>query len=34
MVRAECRGFRIYFCAIVIFICESSARGEDRIQGI
>jgi hypothetical protein len=34
VVNADCRGYRICFCVIVIFICESSACYEDRLQGI
>jgi hypothetical protein len=34
VVRTDCRGFGLYFCVIVIFICERSVRVEDRLQGI
>jgi hypothetical protein len=34
VVRAGCSGFRLYFCVIIIFIYESSAHGEDRLQAI
>jgi hypothetical protein len=34
VLRTECRGFRLFFCVIVIFICESNALREDRLQGV
>jgi hypothetical protein len=34
VVRTECRGFRLCFCVNLIFVSESSARGEDGVQGI
>jgi hypothetical protein len=33
-VRRDCRRFRLCLCVIVIFMCESSVHGNDRLQGI
>jgi hypothetical protein len=33
-VRIDFRGFRLCLCVIVLFICEGSVLGEDRVQGI
>jgi hypothetical protein len=34
VVRSDCRGFRLCLFVIVIFICESTVGGKDRLQGI
>jgi hypothetical protein len=33
VVRADCRVFRVCFCVIVIFICDSSVHGVDTLDG-
>jgi uncharacterized membrane protein len=34
LVKTECMVVRLFFCESVIFNCENSAHGEDRLQGI
>jgi hypothetical protein len=34
VVKGDRRGFSLYLCVIVMFICESSVRREDRVQGM
>jgi hypothetical protein len=34
VVSTDCKGFRIFLSVIVIFICESIFRGNDRLQWI
>jgi hypothetical protein len=34
VVRADCWGLRLYLCVIVLFICEISVCGDERLHGI